>query len=128
MAFDCNSNHRKPLLFSDLFKNHRNTAMEKEQQHQQQLDVVISASSASSSSSSTQFLSSWDSSSSSGFSTPLHSDLGSSEGDNADFIAELTRQMAECMLEEEEETTAAAADHVYQVICNFAKLLSFFHI
>lgn len=115
MAFDCNSNQRKPLLFSDLFKNHRNTSMEKEQQ-QQQLDVVISASSASSSSSSTQFLSSWDSSSSSGFSTPLHSDLGSSEGDDADFIAELTRQMAECMLEEEEEETAAAAaaDHVYQ--------------
>lgn len=106
MAFDCNSNHRKPLLFSDLFKNHRNTAMEK--------DVVISASSASasSSSSSTQFLSSWDSSSSSGFSTPLHSDLGSSEGNDADFIAELTRQMAEYMLEEEE--TAAAVDHVYQ--------------
>lgn len=118
MAFDCNSNQRKPLLFSDLFKNHRNTSMEKEQQ-QQHLNVVISASSSSSSSSSTQFLSSWDSSSSSGFSTPLHSDLGSSEGDDADFIAELTRQMAECMLEEEEEETAAAAaaDHDYQVIC-----------
>lgn len=96
MAFDCNTNHRKPLLFSDLFKNRKNTAMEK-LEHQ---DHVL-ASGSSSSSSSTQFLSSWDSSSS-GFSSPPYSDLGSSEADDADFITELTRQMAECMLQEEE--------------------------
>lgn len=39
-------------------------------------------------------------SSSSGFSTP---DLGSFRSeDGGDFVAELTRQMAECMLEEED--------------------------
>ncbi|KAH6810482.1 hypothetical protein C2S51_024244 [Perilla frutescens var. frutescens] len=75
---------------------------------EQQDHALISASSSSSSSSSTQFLSSWDSSSS-GLSSPPYSDLGSSEGDDTDFIAELTRQMAECMLQEEE---TAVADHV----------------
>ncbi|XP_057772391.1 uncharacterized protein LOC130991974 isoform X2 [Salvia miltiorrhiza] len=109
MAFDCNSNHRKPLLFSDLFKNHRNSAPLEKEQHDA---AIISASSSSPSSSSTQFLSSWDSSSSSGFSTPLRSDFGSSEGDDADFIAELTRQMAECMLDDDEHS---AADNVYEV-------------
>ncbi|KAG6436215.1 hypothetical protein SASPL_101100 [Salvia splendens] len=97
MAFDCNNNHRKPLLFSDLFKNHQNDK-----------DQHGAASASASSSSSNQFLSSWDSSSS-GFSTPLRSDFGSSEGDDADFIADLTRQMAECMLDDEE---TAAADTV----------------
>ncbi|KAL0460554.1 UNVERIFIED_CONTAM: hypothetical protein Slati_0682600 [Sesamum latifolium] len=91
MAFDCNE--RKTLLFSDLFKPHRNTIMSKLE--------------GSSSTSSSNLSSSCDSSSS-GFSTPLYSDLGSSEGDDdGDFIAELTRQMAECMLQEEEENADA---------------------
>ncbi|KAG6415048.1 hypothetical protein SASPL_122449 [Salvia splendens] len=93
MPFDCNTNHRKPLLFSDLFKNH----YPNEKEH------MITSSASSPSSNSTQFLSSWDSSSSSGFSTPLRSDFASSEGDDADFIAELTRQMAERMLDDEED-------------------------
>ncbi|KAL1544208.1 hypothetical protein AAHA92_21089 [Salvia divinorum] len=105
MAFDCNTNHRKPLLFSDLFKTHQNSAPMAKDQHGAGL---VSASASASSSSSTQFLSSWDSSSS-GFSTPLRSDFGSSEGDEADFIADLTRQMAECMLDDEE---TAAADTI----------------
>ncbi|XP_011089791.1 uncharacterized protein LOC105170638 isoform X2 [Sesamum indicum] len=96
MAFDCNE--RKTLLFSDLFKPHRNTIMSKLE--------------GSSSSSSSNLSSSCDSSSS-GFSTPLYSDLGSSEGDDdGDFIAELTRQMAECMLQEEEEN--ADVNHVFE--------------
>ncbi|XP_047969574.1 uncharacterized protein LOC125213209 isoform X2 [Salvia hispanica] len=85
MAFDCNTNHRKPLLFSDLFKNPNPTDK----------DHIITASASSPSSNSTQFLSSWDSSSSS-----------SSEPDDADFIAELTRQMAERMLDDDEEHPA----------------------
>ncbi|XP_041990186.1 uncharacterized protein LOC121741485 [Salvia splendens] len=92
MAFDCNTNHRKPLLFSDLFKNH----YPNEKHH------MITPSASSPSSNSTQFLSSWDSSSS-GFSTPLRSDFASSDGDDSDFIAELTRQMAERMLDDEED-------------------------
>lgn len=42
-------------------------------------------------------------SSSSGFTTPFGSELDSSESDDADFAAELSRQMAECMLHEEDE-------------------------
>lgn len=43
-------------------------------------------------------------SSSSGFTTPFGSELGSTESDGgADFAAELSRQMAEFMLHEEEE-------------------------
>ncbi|KAL1558047.1 hypothetical protein AAHA92_08560 [Salvia divinorum] len=98
MAFDCNtSNHRKPLLFSDLFKNHR-----KEQRDAATLNASTSASSPGSNS--TQFLSSWDSSSSSGLSTPLRSDF-----DDDDFVAELTRQMAERMLDDEDP-----AESVYE--------------
>ncbi|KAK4408593.1 hypothetical protein Sango_0440300 [Sesamum angolense] len=102
MAFDCNE--RKTLLFSDLFKPHTNTVM-----------LKLEGSSSSSSSSSSSNLSSSCDSSSSGFSTPLYSDLGSSEGgdDEGDFIAELTRQMAECMLQEEEEN--ADVNHVFEV-------------
>ncbi|KAK4441091.1 hypothetical protein Salat_0444000 [Sesamum alatum] len=99
MAFDCNE--RKPLLFSDLFKSHRTT-------------VVSKLEGSSSSSSSSWNLSSSGDSSSSGFSTPLYSDLGSSEGDgdDGDFIAELTRQMAECMLQEEKEEENAGSSPV----------------
>ncbi|XP_042042585.1 uncharacterized protein LOC121787794 isoform X3 [Salvia splendens] len=103
MAFDCNNNHRKPLLFSDLFKNHQNDK-----------DQRGAASASASTSSSNQFLSSWDSSSS-GFSTPLRSDFGSSEGDDADFIADLTRQMAECMLDDEETAAADTVSEVYEL-------------
>ncbi|KAH6837141.1 hypothetical protein C2S53_018239 [Perilla frutescens var. hirtella] len=42
-------------------------------------------------------------SSSSGFTSPFGSELGSSESEDGDFAAELSRQMAECMLHEEEE-------------------------
>ncbi|KAL3829082.1 hypothetical protein ACJIZ3_017884 [Penstemon smallii] len=43
------------------------------------------------------------SSSSGGFSTPFGSELGSSESEDGEFIAQLTQQMAECMFQEEEE-------------------------
>ncbi|KAL3629560.1 hypothetical protein CASFOL_026782 [Castilleja foliolosa] len=73
------ANKRKnTLLYSDLFK------LEKEEEN-----MVISSSS-----------SSPRGSSSSGFSTPFYSDFESSDGD---FMAELTRQMAECMLQEEDD-------------------------
>ncbi|XP_047969577.1 uncharacterized protein LOC125213209 isoform X4 [Salvia hispanica] len=94
MAFDCNTNHRKPLLFSDLFKNPNPTDK----------DHIITASASSPSSNSTQFLSSWDSSSSS-----------SSEPDDADFIAELTRQMAERMLDDDEEHPAESVHQVCEL-------------
>ncbi|KAL1552885.1 hypothetical protein AAHA92_13629 [Salvia divinorum] len=42
-------------------------------------------------------------SSSFGFTTPFGSEPGSPESDGADFAAELSRQMVECMLREEEE-------------------------
>lgn len=105
MAFDCNNtNQKKPLLFSDLFKTHGTTSAPE----------PLKLESSSCSSSSTHFLSSYDSSSS-GFSTPLHSDLESEDGD---FIAELTRQMAECMLDEkdEEEEENRVLDSVSEVI------------
>ncbi|KAL8516259.1 hypothetical protein ACS0TY_014789 [Phlomoides rotata] len=95
MAFDANNNQRKPLLFSDLFKTHVNTSAPEPSKLE----------GTSCSSSSTQFLSSYDSSSS-GFSTPLYSDL---ESDDGDFISELTRQM-ECMLQENEEEEENTVD------------------
>lgn len=42
-------------------------------------------------------------SSSSGFNSPFGSELDSSESEDGDFTAVLSRQMAECMLHEEEE-------------------------
>ncbi|KAI3461557.1 hypothetical protein Pfo_018220 [Paulownia fortunei] len=98
MALDCHE--RKTLLYSDLFKCHRNKVLEKEQQN----NAISKLEEGSSSSSSSNQSSPCDSSSS-GFSTPLYSDLGSFESEDGDFIAELTRQMAECMLQEEEENT-----------------------
>lgn len=78
---------KKPMLYADLFKR------------PQRQDNMVMISSSTSSSSTNQW-SSCDSSSSSGFSTPLYSDLS----DQGDFVAELSRQMAECiMLQEEEE-------------------------
>ncbi|KAL6499834.1 hypothetical protein OROGR_027744 [Orobanche gracilis] len=95
MAFDCHG-RKKPLLYSDLFKCHKNmdTAQEKEDGN-----IMISGLEGSSWISGSTQSSSTTGSSSSGFSTPLFSDL---ESDDADFMAELTRQMAECMFEEEE--------------------------
>ncbi|KAL6577227.1 hypothetical protein OROMI_011503 [Orobanche minor] len=96
MAFDCHG-RKKPLLYSDLFKCHKNmdTTQEKEDGN-----IMISGLEGSSWISGSTQSSSTSGSSSSGFSTPLFSDL---ESDDADFMDELTRQMAECMFQEEEE-------------------------
>ncbi|KAK6138002.1 hypothetical protein DH2020_028256 [Rehmannia glutinosa] len=100
---------KKALLYSDLFKCDR----EKEEEA-----IVISKTEGSSwSSSSNQ--SSPCGSSSSGFSTPLYSDLGSSESfDDGDFIAELTRQMAEHMLQDEDEDEDEEKDTVVYELKN----------
>ncbi|KAL7082091.1 hypothetical protein ACP275_14G078900 [Erythranthe tilingii] len=99
MSFECHhERERKPLLYADLFKrgNVMNMVVQKEEEN-----MIISKPplglSSSSSSSSNQL--SYSDSSSSGFSTPLYSD----SSDDGDFVAELSRQMAECMLQEEEE-------------------------
>ncbi|GER25684.1 AINTEGUMENTA-like 6 [Striga asiatica] len=87
MAFDCH-HRKKPLLYADLFKR----SAEKEAE-----SLAIPNTEGSSSSSQ---LSSPCGSYSSGFSTPLYSDFESEDGD---FIAELSRQMAERMLQDEDE-------------------------
>ncbi|PIN05279.1 hypothetical protein CDL12_22168 [Handroanthus impetiginosus] len=75
MGFHCDGGNT--LLYADLFKERKGN----------QNTVIMSTCE----------------SSSSGFSTPVSSELGSSESDDSDFIDELTRQMAECMLQEEEQ-------------------------
>lgn len=96
MGFDFEQ--RKTLLYADLFRGHKGMAMGEENQS----GSIMSQYCEGWSSSSNQSSSSCDSSSS-GFSTPFGSELGSSETEDGDFIAELSRQMAECMLQEEEE-------------------------
>lgn len=81
---------KKPLLYADLFKN----------DHEYRSFSSSSSSSSSLNSSSQSLLCD---SSSSGFSTPPDSGSLESE-DGGNFIAELTRQMAECMLQEEEDS------------------------
>lgn len=93
---------KKPMLYADLFKR------------PQRQDNMVMISSSTSSSSTNQW-SSCDDSSSSGFSTPLYSDLS----DQGDFVAELSRQMAECIMlqeeeeEEEQDNTAANCEHFH---------------
>ncbi|KAK6137756.1 hypothetical protein DH2020_028508 [Rehmannia glutinosa] len=94
---------KKALLYSDLFKCDR----EKEE------ETIVRTKTKGSSWSSSSNQSSPCGSSSSGFSTPLYSDLGSSESfDDGDFIAELTRQMAERMLQDEDEDEDEEKDTV----------------
>ncbi|KAL8548873.1 hypothetical protein ACS0TY_007946 [Phlomoides rotata] len=83
MGFDFEG--RKPLLYADLFKPRKKG----EQNLTQKCEEWSTTSN--------------HDSSSSGFTTPLGSELGSSESDDGDFIAELSRQMVECMLQEDEE-------------------------
>lgn len=95
MGFDFEE--RKTLLYADLFKlqgNHGNN------------NTIMSSSNSSS----------YCDSSSSGFASPFGSESDESDGD---FAAELSRQMAECMLREEEEeqrnsvvTQSAAAENL----------------
>ncbi|GER34719.1 translation initiation factor IF-2 [Striga asiatica] len=92
MAFDGNRG-RKPLLYADLFKR-RPAEKEAESGAISNPEVPSSISSLSSQ------LSSPRDSSSSGFSTPLYSDF---ESEDDDFIAELTREMAERMLEDDDD-------------------------
>lgn len=87
MGFDLEG--RKTLLYADLFKP-RN----KGDQNLSQKCEEWSTSS---------YRSSNFDSSSSGFTSPFGSELGSSESEDGDFVAELSRQMAECMLQEDEE-------------------------
>lgn len=91
------SGHRKPL-YADLFKP----------PPKPKIEIPASWTSTSTSSWTHSLLSCDSSSSSSGFTTPLCSDLASSASDDedggGDFMGELTRQMAEeCMLQEEDE-------------------------
>ncbi|KAL3850630.1 hypothetical protein ACJIZ3_012512 [Penstemon smallii] len=92
---------RKPavLLYADLFKTHKHNNLTPPPH-------LMSPSDFGSGSSSTNPSSSCDSSSSE-LSSPFGSELDSSESDDGDYMAELTRQMAECMLQEEEEEEAA---------------------
>ncbi|CAA0807603.1 Unknown protein [Striga hermonthica] len=92
MAFDGNR-VRKPLLYADLFKR-RPAEKEAESGAITNPEVPSSISSLSSQ------LSSPRDSSSSGFSTPLYSDF---ESDDGDFIDELTREMAERMLQDDDD-------------------------
>lgn len=79
MGFDFEE--RKTLLYADLFKLQRNHGSNS-------TNTIMSSSNSSCDSSS------------SGFTSPFGSDSDSSDGD---FAAELSRQMAECMLREEED-------------------------
>ncbi|KAL8027173.1 hypothetical protein ABFX02_14G077900 [Erythranthe guttata] len=96
MSFE--SHHeRKPLLYADLFKRVNVNMVVQKEEANMMISKPLQGLSSSSSSSSNQL--SYSDSSSSGFSTPLYSD----SSDDGDFVAELSRQMAECMLQEEEE-------------------------
>ncbi|XP_057789892.1 uncharacterized protein LOC131006771 isoform X2 [Salvia miltiorrhiza] len=93
MGFDFEE--RKSLLYADLFKIEEN--------RENSSSIMPQWRSPSSSSACD--------SSSSGFTTPFGSELGSSESDDADFAAELSRQMAECMLHEEDEEEPNSVSH-----------------
>ncbi|XP_051142625.1 uncharacterized protein LOC127259366 isoform X2 [Andrographis paniculata] len=102
---------RKKPLFADLFKSpNRNTVAEKGQQN-----IAAAASNPASWSSGSSWNHSFLScdSSSSGFSTPPYSDLGSSGSeDDGDFIEELTRQIAERMLQEDDEEDTTTVGYI----------------
>lgn len=88
MGFDFEG--KKTFLYADLFK------LEENRDHS---SVIMSQRRSPSSSNNSSACDS----SSSGFNSPFGSELDSSESEDGDFTAELSRQMAECMLTEEEE-------------------------
>ncbi|KAG8371446.1 hypothetical protein BUALT_Bualt13G0088400 [Buddleja alternifolia] len=100
---------RKTLLYSDLFKCNRNTVLEREEEEEENINMTKVEGIGSSSSLSSNKSFSCDSSSV-GFNSPFGSEVGSSESDDGDYMAELTRQMAECMLQEEEEEEKAISE------------------
>lgn len=85
----------KKKSYADLFKPQKNMALIVEEQEGVHLSISENGSG-----------SSLGASCSSGLSTPFGSELGSSGSDDEEFMAELSRQMAECMLNEEEEDHA----------------------
>ncbi|XP_073300726.1 uncharacterized protein [Primulina huaijiensis] len=89
----------KKKTYADLFKPQKNMALIVEEQESVHLNVSEIGSG-----------SSLGASCSSGLSTPFGSELGSSGSEDEEFMAELSRQMAECMLNDEEEEEDHAED------------------
>ncbi|XP_075473353.1 uncharacterized protein LOC142504360 [Primulina tabacum] len=100
----------KKKTYADLFKPQKNMALTVDEQESVHLSVSEIGSG-----------SSLGASCSSGLSTPFGSELGSSGSEDEEFMAELSRQMAECMLNEEEEdsntdcTSVCEGFEVYQL-------------
>ncbi|XP_073054694.1 uncharacterized protein [Primulina eburnea] len=90
----------KKKTYADLFKPQKNMALIVEEQESVRLSTVSEIGSGSS----------LGASCSSGLSTPFESELGSSGSEDEEFMAELSRQMAECMLNEEDHAEDSNTD------------------